>query len=310
MKPQALILNNPTQFNATEEQWTDTLTDQLNVCWHHTATIQHINEVTALEHSPQILVTALVPLTAEFLQTLPELKTIIAASTATDYIDLEYCKKQQIKVFNTPKYTGASVAEHAFSLVMACTKHLRHADEILRTFSTEKAHPSMELEGKQLGIIGLGDIGKRVARYAQCFDMDVVYNNRSPKDFPNAQQLPLDELLSTSDIVVMTVPLTSATSNLISQRELALIKSSAFLVNIGADELIHIADLVNALKTQQIAGAALDIITDYERYLVAPNLILTQSRGWYTQESIARRMHSWISTLQAHLSNNDINRVV
>ena len=95
---------------------------------------------------------------------------------------------------------------------------------------------------------------------------------------------------------------------MIGATELSYMKRSAFLVNIGADELIDVSALATALKTEQIAGAALDIITEYKAYLDAPNLILTQSRGWYTTECIQRRNATWTKTLRHYLSGAPINQ--
>lgn len=311
MKKQVLVLNNPGQFDRADEQASVGLNDTVDIDWRHVTAEQTLS-AGFLDScpSPDILVTALITLEQALLQQMPELEAIIAASTATDYIDLDYCRECNIKVFNTPGYTGPSVAEHAFALVMAASKHLREADASLRTQPVIKVRSAMELHGKCLGIIGLGAIGAQVANYASCFGMEVVYCNRSKKAFAGATQLESEALLKCSDIVVMTVPLNRDSHHMIGQRELELMKPSAFLVNIGADELIVISDLVEALKTKKIAGAALDVISEYNEYLEAPNLILTQSRGWYTRQSIDRRMEGWMSILSGYLNGEYINRIV
>lgn len=312
MKKQVLILNNPSQFDPEDEKATIALQDKVDIVWRHVPVLDAatLNNLRATHPTPDILVTSLVRTGHGSLQHLPGLEAIIATSTATDYIDLSYCRANNIKVFNTPRYTGSSVAEHAFALIMACTKQLRHADASLRTHAEGKVPHAMELADKRLGIIGLGEIGGRVAHYAACFGMEVVYYNRSRKAFEKAGQVGLDDLLITSDIVVMTVPLNEDSFHLIGQRELNLMRKSAFLVNIGADELIQMDHLVTALQNHQIAGAALDVITEYDPYLAAPNLILTQSRGWYTKESVQRRMAGWINTLEHYLQNTFINRIL
>ena len=235
---------------------------------------------------------------------------MFATSTAVDYIDLSYCRENKIPVFNTPRYTGAAVAEHAFALMMASAKHLRRLDEQLRSGQRNLSPFAMELFGKRLGIIGLGDIGARVATYAKCFGMEVVYYNRSVKPFAAGTQVDLETLLSSADMVVMTVPLNKETEHLIGKHELSLMNPSAFLINIGTDELIDADSLVEALKRGEIAGAGLDVVSEYEPYLDAPNLIITQSRGWYTAECVARRAATWVKTLTHYLDKNPINRVV
>ena len=312
MKKKVLVLNNPSQFDPEDETATIALQDKVELVWSQVSTSDApaLDEILSRFRRSNILVTSLVEARRDVLQRLPELEAIIATSTATDYIDLDYCRERNIKVFNTPRYTGSSVAEHAFSLILACTKHLRQADALLRDGTQGKAPHAMELSNKRLGIVGLGDIGSRVARYGACFGMEAVYHNRSEKVFEQAEPIGLDELLTTSDVVVLTVPLNKDSFHLIGQRELNLMRESAFLINIGTDELIQIDHLVAALKNRQIAGAALDVVTEYSQYLSAPNLILTRSRGWYTRESVQRRMSSWIATLERYLANQFINRVI
>jgi glycerate dehydrogenase/D-3-phosphoglycerate dehydrogenase len=311
MKKRVLILNSTTQFSRKSEQSTNKLAERVDIHWHHVeGKDDGLEDILTQYPNPQIIVTSLVELDAVFLDKIPTLEAIIATSTATDYIDLKYCKDNEISVFNTPRYTGSSVAEHAFSLIMASTKHLRHADEKVRLGSADKPPCSMELEGKRLGIIGLGHIGSRVAHYGRCFGMDVCYYNRSSKTFSNAVQVNLETLLKTADVIVMTVPLNKESFHLIGKHELQLMKHSAFLINIGTDEVIEADCLVEALRNGEIAGAGLDIVSEYKTYLNTPNLIMTQSCGWFTTESVKRRTTGWITTLEHYLDGNPINKMV
>jgi phosphoglycerate dehydrogenase-like enzyme len=312
VKTQVLVLNNPTQFDPSDESAATPLTDRVDMTWRHLPVVDDaaLEQILSAIPAPSILVTSLVPTDQRLLRRLSALEAVIATSTATDYIDLAYCRESGIKVFNTPGYTGPSVAEHAFSLIMAATKHLHRADAGLRGAPQDKVPHAMELRGKRLGIIGLGDIGTRVAGYAACFGMDVVYYNRRPKSCPLAQAVELDTLLAIADVVVLTVPLNRDSHHLIGRRELALMRERAFLVNIGADELIEVDHLVDALRSHRIAGAALDVVSDYQRYLSAPNLLLTRSRGWYTRESVDRRMAGWTATLSGYLEGEYANRIL
>ena len=130
MKKQVLVLNNPSQFDPADETATNVLQDEVEVTWLQVSTLDAavLDEIHSKFRTTNILVTSLVEVRRDLLRRLPELEAVIATSTATDYIDLAYCRESNIKVFNTPRYTGSSVAEHAFSLIMACTKHLRRAD--------------------------------------------------------------------------------------------------------------------------------------------------------------------------------------
>lgn len=311
MKKQVLLLNQVNNIEPIDEEVLLPLADKININWYQRSGVDFsLDDALASFPSPQIVVTSLVRLSRDFLQTCPSLEAVIATSTAVDYIDLSYCRENKIQVFNTPRYTGAAVAEHAFALMMASAKHLRRLDHQLRAGVLKQPPFAMELFGKRVGIIGLGDIGARVATYAKCFGMDVLYYNRSVKSSAVGTQVDLETLLSSADMVVMTVPLNKETEYLIGQHELSLMKRSAFLINIGADELIEADSLVKALKTGEIAGAGLDIISEYDVYLDAPNLIITQSRGWYTAECVARRAATWVETLSSYLDDNPINMVI
>ena len=313
MKKHVLILNKVTNVEPIDEEALSPLADKLNVHWYQRSEVDFsLDDALSLFPPPQIIVTSLVPLSRRTLEKLPALEAVIATSTAVDYIDLSYCRENKIRVFNTPRYTGPAVAEHAFALMMASAKHLRTLDDQLRSGLLKVPPFAMELFGKRVGIIGLGNIGARVAAYAKCFGMEVVYYNRTVKPFAEGAgtQVDLETLLSTADMVVMTVPLNEETFHLIGRDELKLMKRSAFLINIGADELIQIDSLVEALKRGEIAGAGLDVISEYEAYLDAPNLIITQSRGWYTAECVARRVATWVQTFKNYLDENPTNMII
>ena len=303
-----LVLNVLNQVEPISETWLAPLAQQAEVYWYQKNAADFcLDEAFFLCPDPHIIVTCLVALNQATLQRACNLEAVMATSTAVDYIDLAYCRAQQIRVFHTPRYTETAVAEHAFALILAGTKHLRRLDAGLRRHNTEPQPAAMELKGKQLGIIGLGNIGNQLVGYAQAFGMRIVYYNRSLKSCACGTQVDLTTLLSTSDIVVMTVPLNQDSRYMIGAAELNCMPTASFLINIGADELIDAPALVSALKMGQIAGAALDVITDYHTYLDAPNLILTQSRGWYTTECIQRRNTAWVETLRGYLSGEPVN---
>jgi phosphoglycerate dehydrogenase-like enzyme len=308
MKKDVLVLNKVVNIEPIDEEALSPLADKIQAHWYQRPEPYFsLDDALTLFPAPQVIVTSLVGLSRRTLQKCPTLEAVFATSTAVDYIDLSYCRENKIPVFNTPRYTGPAVAEHAIALMMASAKHLRRLDEQLRAGQAKVPPFAMELFGKRVGIIGLGDIGARVATYAKCFGMEVVYYNRSLKPFAAATQVDLDTLLSSADMVVMTVPLNKETFHLIGKHELSLMKRSSFLINIGADELIQSDELVEALKRGEIAGAGLDVISEYDVYLDAPNLIMTQSRGWYTAECAARRVATWVETLKHYLDDKPIN---
>src|SRR3989344_6439376 len=167
------------------------------------------------------------------LKEMPNLNLIVTMSTGYDHIDLEYCKRRNITVYNVPKYGGASVAEHTFALILALVRNLDDAIENTR-HDDFSLHNLMghNLEGKTLGIIGYGTIGKHVAGIANAFKMHVLVNTESKTQGKNGdfEFVSLKRLLKKSDIVTLHTPLTEKTHHLINSKTIRLMKKNSFLI--------------------------------------------------------------------------------
>lgn len=265
----------------------------------------------SIESTADILVTGNTQLDGVMLERLPNLKLIVATGTAYDYIDLHYCKWNNITICNTPRYTGSSVSEHAIALLLNANRHICALNAMAREgLDDTSAFLGYELSGKSAGIIGLGDIGSRIAQIAHCFGMDVIFVNRSPKIFPNATQVNLNELLSCADVIFLSLPLTSETHHLLDVEQFSMMKRTAYVINISADELINPNALGTALQHRWIKGAALDVIGSPKPYINMPNLIITPTHGWYTAECVSRRAETWIGTIDAYLADEPRNNVI
>ena len=204
----------------------------------------------------------------EVIETNPHLKIIANYAVGYDNIDVAYATKRGIPVANTPgKLISEAVAEHTVALLLALAKRLREADAFTRAGQYAGWSPTLllgsGLQGKTLGIIGLGRIGSGVAeRCAHGMGMKVLYydvirNLKFEKKY-KAFFTPLRRLLQQSDFVTLHVPLLPSTRHLISSKELALMKKTAFLVNTSRGPVVDEKALVSALRGKQIAGAALD----------------------------------------------------
>lgn len=248
-------------------------------------------------------------LNRENLTKLHELKGIIATTVAVEYIDREYCNERHIYVSNTPKYTGSSVAEYAFCLLLSAARHLLAIDCQLRKGDFNCFEfLGMELAGKRAGIVGMGDIGSRVARLAQCFEMNVVYFNSREKKSTVGKPVDLFTLLATSDVVFLTLPLNNESRSMIGRQEISVMKNGAILVSISPDEILDLNALADALKTRRIY-AALDLHKPQPALLNTPNIILSPRRAWYTRDSFDRRVATWIRTVESYLDGSPINTV-
>ncbi|WP_324194706.1 2-hydroxyacid dehydrogenase [Nocardia terpenica] len=258
----------------------------------------------------EILVTPHDRLTPDRLAALPGLRVVLATSTAVDYVDRDYCAAHGVRVHNTPDYTGSSVAEHAMALMLAVVRHIPRLDDAARTDADSAGLVARELTGAVAGVVGLGGIGRRIATLAQGFGMDVQFANRSPRTLVGARQVELATLLQTSDVVFLSLPLPSGGGAVLGVSEFALLKPSAVVVNVSADELIDRYALERALTSGRIAGAGLDVIGDPAPYRDLPNTVLTPRRAWYTREAVRRRAATWVDTLCAIAGGRPVNRVL
>jgi len=203
---------------------------------------------------------------AELLARAPDLVVISQVAVGLDNIDLGACAARGIVVGHTPDVLTETVADSAFALLASIVRRLPEGEREVRSGDWgpwELFHlAGGDLHGTTLGIVGMGRIGHAIARRGAGFDMEVVYVSPSPKEIA-AEHLSLDQLLERSDHVVLCTPLDDSTRHLISHDQLALMKPTAYLVNVARGPVVDTAALVTALSEGEIAGAALDV-TDPE----------------------------------------------
>ena len=205
---------------------------------------------------------------AAILDAAPKLLAISTISVGTDQFDVDDLTRRNIALLNTPDVLTQTTADTGFALILATARRVVEMADYVRagewTRSIGEACFGTDVQGKTLGIIGMGRIGGAIARRAACgFGMRVLYTNRTPnvaaEKAYGAQLTPLDDLLKTSDFVCVTVPLTPQTERMIGARELALMPSRAILVNISRGSIIDESALITALENGQLRGAGLDV---------------------------------------------------
>ncbi|MFD5014047.1 2-hydroxyacid dehydrogenase [Streptomyces chartreusis] len=266
--------------------------------------VEAADEDPAALRSAHVVITALSPVTAEHLAAAPELRLVQCASHGFDYVDADAAGERSVRVCNIGS-SGAeaqNVAEQTFALMLALAKQLipAHTALVDADWALPRLQNSLtELCGKTLGIVGLGQIGREVARRAVAFDMSVVYagRRRLPPEteaaFGPARHVPLDELLSTADYVSLHTPLTDETRHLLDAERLALLKPTAFVINTARGALIDQDALADALEKGALAGAGIDVFdpeppTPALRLLCAPNVVLSPHVGGVTRETLVR----------------------
>ena len=193
----------------------------------------------------------------------PNLKIIANVAVGYNNIDVAYAKSRGIVVTHTPDVLTESVADFTWALILAITRRLSEGERVVRRGEWKgwalDFMLGTELKRKQLGLVGVGRIGRAVAARAPAFGMRVVYTEPRDIDLPGAENVSLDRLLNTSDIVSLHVPLTPDTRHLIDRTTLARMKRSAYLINTARGPVVDEAALVWALQQHLIAGAALDV---------------------------------------------------
>jgi glyoxylate reductase len=192
-----------------------------------------------------------------------DLKIVANIAVGYNNIDVLACRERGIVVTNTPDVLTNACADFTWALILGISRRLGEGERELRRGDWKgwalDHLLGMELRGKQLGIVGVGRIGRAVAEKASAFGMTVAYASRTPADLQDATQMPLDRLLATSDVVSVHCPLTAETRHLIDRKALTKMKRSAYLINTSRGPVVDEAGLAWALKERLIAGAALDV---------------------------------------------------
>jgi len=237
-------------------------------------------------------------LTNDVIDAAPKLRMIANFGAGYDNIDMDYANAKGIVVSNSPDPVTEPTAELAMGLMIATARRLGEINTILKNKEALQwgvmRNLSTTLVGKRLGIIGMGAIGKALARRAIASGMSVVYHNRKRVSIEEEQQLkanylPMDELLQTADVVSLNMPLTPQTHHMISTDELKLMKKSAYLINTARGPVVNEIALIEALQKGMIAGAGLDVfekeptIPDALREL--SNVVLMPHLGTATHET-------------------------
>lgn len=233
------------------------------VCYDSSTPEQAIERVADCE----VLIINKVLVTPELIDAAPKLKLICESATGVNNIDLEYASSKGIPVRNAVGYSTSSVVQATFMQILSLMGQGPYYDDCVKSgrysamdMFTDPSVSWTELDGKRIGIIGMGNIGSRVAKIAHAFGMEVCYYSTSGtghcKDYPC---LSLEELMKTSDVVSIHAPLNERTAGLIGAAELAMMKSTALLVNMGRGGIVDEAALAAATDAGTIAGAALDV---------------------------------------------------
>jgi glyoxylate reductase len=241
------------------------------------------------------------------LDLLPDLRLVANYGVGYDNVDVDACRERGIAVTNTPGVLDAAVADLTLALILACRRHLVASDRFVRAGGWQRgwAQPELlgrDLAGSTLGLVGMGRIGSEVARRAEAFGMEVAFHRRSGG-------LPLEELLSTADVVSLHIPLSPETQGLLSRERLALLRDGATLVNTARGAIVDEEALVDELVSGRIS-AGLDVYAAEphvpDRLLGLPNVVLTPHIASATEETRAAMTRVLVDNVLAFLRGEPI----
>jgi glycerate dehydrogenase len=319
MQKQSITILDGYTLNPGDLSW-DTLRS-LAPCDIHDRT--QPQEILQRAAEASILLTNKVVINQSTLQQLPHLKYIGVLATGYNVVDIPAATQMGIAVTNVPAYSTASVAQLVFSLLFELTFQTAHHARRVREGAwsqcpdfTFRDTPLTELQGKSLGILGFGRIGRAVAKIGHALGMNVLVTTRTRPEASGTpiEYVSLDLLLRRSDVLSLHCPLTPATDRIINETSLAHMKPSAYLINTARGPLLDESAVARALHENRLAGAGLDVLsqeppTASNPLLTAPRCLITPHIGWATLAARQRLMAEATNNVRAFLEGSPVNVV-
>lgn len=272
-----------------------------------------------------IIIVNKIPMNEALLQGCAKLKLICLTATGTNNVDFAYMARRGIRVANVSGYSTDSVAQHTFALLFYVYEKLHFYDHYVKSGEYVKSDifskfdmSFHELSGKRFGIVGLGNIGRRVAGIARAFGCEVVYYSTSGvHEDGEYRRVDKETLFRTSDIISIHAPLNDATRDFVGERELSWMKKDAVLLNLGRGPIVNQEALAKALLAGRIGGAGLDVLTVEPMAADNPllavqdssRLIITPHIGWATTEARQRCVDEVAENIKSYLAGGERNRV-
>ncbi len=288
----------------------------------NTVSVEEVRERVA---DADIVVANKSPMREESLKDAPNVKLICEFATGYDNVDLAYCTSRGIKVCNVVNYSTAMVAQHTFALALALSQKLPHYDEYVKSgaYSAQDRFSNFdeafyELDGKTWGIVGMGNIGRRVAKIAEAFGCKVIFHSITGKstvtEYPRVDK---DTLLAESDFLSLHCPLSDLSRDFIDADALKKMKKSAYLINVARGPVVNNPDLYEALEAGEIAGAGLDVLekeplqlsNPLSRFKDSNRLIITPHLAWGSVEARMRCVQGVYDNIRAFQAGSPIHVV-
>ncbi len=256
-------------------------------------------------------------LNAEILKGLKNLKFISLITVGTDWVDLDTAKELDIPVSNVKGANSESVAEHVWGMIIDLSKRITEFNRDVRDKGAYKFtdYKGKELWGKTLGLIGTGDIGKKVARIAEGFNMKVLGVNKHGGNVEGVEIVDLDILLRESDVINISVPLNDETEGMIDKEEIEKMKQDVILVNCAREEIVNKEAVLDAVESGKLFGygvetAIMKAVPKNDRYWDYPNVLVTIHNAFFTQEASDKELSMALNNIESFLAGDDQNTCV
>ncbi len=264
----------------------------------------------------EIVITNKVVIDKNIIAQSPKLKLICVAATGYNNINIDAARDAGIIVTNVKNYSTESVAQTVFGYILNIYNSVSLNDTMVKAGEWERSeiftmlnNPFNELRDKTLGIIGFGTIGKRVAEIAKVFGMKIMVAERPGKTYSDVYRFKFEEVLQNADILTVHTALSPETENLITEKELKLMKKSAVVINTARGGIINEHDLADALKNKIIRFAAVDVLTEEpprngNPLIQAPNILISPHTGWTSVEARKRLVEGIAKNIDRYINNS------
>lgn len=280
-------------------------------------------EVISRIGDAEIVITNKTPIRKTTLDACSNIKLITVLATGYNVIDVAYAKEKGIPVSNVPVYGTYSVSQFAIALLLEVCHHIGHHDQTVKSGKWEHNadwcywdYPLIELEGKTMGLIGLGNIGRHTAQIAAALGMHVIAYDAWENDAGHAvaEYVSLEDLFSRSDVIALHMPLLPFNIGIINKEHIAKMKDGVIIINNSRGQMIVEQDLADALNSGKVAAAGLDVVSTEpirgdNPLLTAKNCIITPHMSWGAKESRQRIMDCTVSNVKAFLRGEPVNVV-
>lgn len=252
----------------------------------------------------------------DHIDSLPKLKFISTTSVGTDWINIQAAKAKVVIISNQKGVNAEAVAEHCFGMILDLAKRITEADRDIREKGEYRSslYMGIDLHRKTLGIIGPGDIGQRIERIAKGFSMKVIGVNKSKKEISGIKIVNLETLLKKSDVIVVSVPFTPDTDNMLSEKEFNLMKDGVILVSISREKIINKEAVLNAISSGKVQGYGFDAdimvqIKKDDPYLTSRRIVVTPHSASMTRESDKGYVDMTVENVNAFIMGKPIRIV-